>query len=481
MFPVGGGETGSLIRAFDWSVTPLGPITSWPQSLKTVTNMLLLSPVPIVLLWGEDGIMIYNDAYSVFAGARHPQLLGSKVREGWAEIADFNDNVMKVGLSGRTLAYENQQLTLTRRGVPEPVWMNLDYSPVVDESGKPAGVIAIVVETTKRVLAEQRTRQSEARFRALTNATSDIIYSLGPDWKEMKQLYGRGFLSDTDAPAIAWQADYLFDEDRPLVQAAIDEAMRKKSVYQLEHRVRQVDGSEGWVFSRAVPIFEEAGEIVEWFGAASDITERRRNEEHLKLVVHELNHRVKNNLAMIQAIAMQTFRDASDLKEAQRRFSARMVALGRANDLLTGELWVGASLRGAISQAMEPHCPDASRCLVEGEDVTLSPKTALSLSLAVHEMATNSLKYGAWSNDEGVVDVVWKIYERADGARRLRIVWRETGGPAVSPPQRRGFGSVLIERGLSREMGGEVKMEFLPSGLVCTVDAPEDPYAERPV
>ncbi|WP_246617634.1 hypothetical protein [Rhizobium populisoli] len=122
-FPVGGGETGDLIRSFDWSKTPLGPISGWPQSLKTVTSMLLLSPVPIVLLWGEDGIMIYNDAYSGFAGLRHPELLGSKVREGWDEIADFNDNVMKVGLSGRTLAYKNQELTLIRHGKPEPVWI----------------------------------------------------------------------------------------------------------------------------------------------------------------------------------------------------------------------------------------------------------------------------------------------------------------------------------------------------------------------
>jgi signal transduction histidine kinase/ActR/RegA family two-component response regulator len=166
-FPLGGGELGALIRAFDWSATPLGPIASWPQSLKTVTNMLLLSPVPIVLLWGERGVMIYNDAYSVFAGGRHPSLLGSEVRKGWPEVADFNDNVMRVGLAGKTLAYRDQELTLHRHGGPEPVWMNLDYSPVLDESGTPAGVVAVVVETTARVLAERRVQASEARLRFL--------------------------------------------------------------------------------------------------------------------------------------------------------------------------------------------------------------------------------------------------------------------------------------------------------------------------
>ena len=138
----------SIIRSFDGSSTGLGPIEHWPQSLKSIAGFLLRSPVPIVLLWGADGIMIYNDAYSIFAGGRPPRLLGSEVRRGWPEVANFNDNVMKVGLGGGTLSYKNQELTLHRSGKPEQVWMNLDYSPVLDEGGRPAGVIAIVVETT---------------------------------------------------------------------------------------------------------------------------------------------------------------------------------------------------------------------------------------------------------------------------------------------------------------------------------------------
>ena len=125
-FPESDSDLAHLIRHFDWSATPLGPLETWPASLRTITSFLLYSPVPMVLLWGEDGVMIYNDAYSVFAGGRHPQLLGSKVREGWPEVADFNDNVMKVGLAGGTLAYKDQELVLHRSGRPEQVWMNLD-------------------------------------------------------------------------------------------------------------------------------------------------------------------------------------------------------------------------------------------------------------------------------------------------------------------------------------------------------------------
>ncbi|MGH6972476.1 MAG: PAS domain-containing protein, partial [Caulobacteraceae bacterium] len=169
-FPVGGGEMGARVRAFDWRSTPLGPIADWPQSLKSAVGTMLLSPVPIVTLWGADGVMIYNDAYSAFAGGRHPSLLGSKVREGWAEVADFNDNVMKVGLAGGTLAYRDQELTLFRNGRAERVWMDLDYSPILDERGEPAGVMAIVVDITERVRAEQALRDSETQLRLATEA-----------------------------------------------------------------------------------------------------------------------------------------------------------------------------------------------------------------------------------------------------------------------------------------------------------------------
>ncbi|MBP2228563.1 PAS domain S-box-containing protein [Azospirillum agricola] len=170
----GGGELGRLIAGFDWPSTALGPIAGWPPSLRTTLAVVLRSPVPIVTLWGEDGVMIYNDAYSEFAGGRHPRLLGSKVREGWPEVADFNDNVMKVGLAGGTLAYQDQELTLHRSGVPEPVWMNLDYSPILGEDGTPAGVISIVVETTAKVRAERAEREALAALKAQTTALAII-------------------------------------------------------------------------------------------------------------------------------------------------------------------------------------------------------------------------------------------------------------------------------------------------------------------
>ncbi len=167
-FLAGDGEMARLIAGFDWSATAMGPIGSWPQSVRSVISLVLRSDVPIVTLWHDDGVMIYNDGYSVFAGSRHPSLLGSKVLEGWPEVAEFNAHVMRSCYhAGGTLAYTDQELTLNRDGRPGQAWMNLDYSPILDEAGKPCGVIAIVIETTSKVRAEQRVGGERERLRQM--------------------------------------------------------------------------------------------------------------------------------------------------------------------------------------------------------------------------------------------------------------------------------------------------------------------------
>ena len=478
-FPPGGGELGKLIRDFNWSNTGLGPISAWSPALRTATNIVLQSPLPLVMLWGPDGIMIYNDAYSGFAGGRHPRLLGSKVLEGWAEVADFNQRVLDVGLAGGTLSFKDQELTLHRNGVPEQVFMDLSYGPVLGDDNKPAGVLAIVVETTDRVMAERAvaaqtavTEATNQRLAALVSATADIIYDMSPDWREMRALRGRGFLSDTDAPSVAWVDEYLFPEDQPHVLEAVDNAVKNRRTFQLEHRVRRADGSAGWTFSRAVPLFDADGNITSRFGAASDVTARREAEEHLRLIINELNHRVKNTLAMVQAMAAQTFRGEDDYATALQKFTARIKAIAHATDLMTGHRWVDASVQAIVDSIVGAHCRDAPhRCDLGGPPVKLDPKTGISLSMALHELTTNAIKHGAWSNGTGKVAITWDLEGSGPGAL-FRLEWRESGGPPVSAPERRGFGSRLIERGLAAEMGGEARLRFEPTGLVCLIEAP---------
>ena len=169
------GEMAQRILAFDWSATELGPIASWPHSLRAAVQAVLASPVPLVMLWGQQGYMVYNDAYAEFAGGRHPYLLGCPVELGWPEVADFNRHVMDTCLAGGTLSYRDKGLVLLRNGRPEDVWMDLYYSPLPDDEGTPAGVLAIVVETTERVQNERERQSAERALRQLTETLEQRV------------------------------------------------------------------------------------------------------------------------------------------------------------------------------------------------------------------------------------------------------------------------------------------------------------------
>lgn len=169
------GEMARRIAAFEWSDTELGPIKRWSHSLQAAVRFVLASPLPLVMLWGRRGTMVYNDAYAVFAGGRHPFLLGKPVEEGWPEVADFNRHVVDTCLAGGTLSYKDKELTLLRSGTPEQVWMDLHYSPVADDDGRPAGVIAIVFETTEKVLAEQDRKIAEEKLLKLTRTLEERV------------------------------------------------------------------------------------------------------------------------------------------------------------------------------------------------------------------------------------------------------------------------------------------------------------------
>lgn len=192
-----------------------------------------------------------------------------------------------------------------------------------------------------------------------------------------------------------------------------------------------------------------------------------RGEMLHDLLIDELNHRVKNTLALMQAIAVQTFRSAS--RDERIKFEGRLGALAEAHNLLSQEKWAGSELRDVIARALQPFLlngPDRIR--MAGPAVPLSPRLAVVLSMIVHEIATNAAKYGALSNETGRVTLDWEIVTDAPKPR-LRLIWTEIGGPPVTAPVRRGFGSRLIERSARDQLGGEATVDFLPRGVVCTV------------
>jgi PAS domain S-box-containing protein len=203
-----------------------------------------------------------------------------------------------------------------------------------------------------------------------------------------------------------------------------------------------------------------------------ELAERRAAERQRELLINELNHRVKNTLATVQSAVTQTLRNAAIDPDIRRKLDARLIALSEAHDLLTRENWEGTTLKDVAHIATSPYSDGSDeRFKVQGPHVRLPPKTALTLAMAMHELVTNAIKYGSLSKQGGQVQIDWQIMD-TDGGRRLKLAWSETGGPLVEPPRQRGFGSRLIERGLSAELDGAVALDFHPTGVVCTIDSP---------
>lgn len=305
--------------------------------------------------------------------------------------------------------------------------------------------------------AMESLRQSEERYRAFVTATSEIVYRMNPDWSVMRYLEGKDFIRDTEVPSKTWLETYIHPDDQPQVMFAIEQAIRTKTPFDFEHQVKRIDDTLGWVHSRAVPVLDEEGEIVEWFGSARDVSERRRHDETQSLLVSELSHRVKNMLAVVQAIAQQTLRNAKNPAEFAASFGGRIQSLSNMHGLLSQSGWQHADFLEILRDQLAAH--EGSRVAASGPPVQLEPQVALHVALMLHELGTNSVKYGALSKTEGTVKVDWSVN---DG--KLRMEWRERGGPPVKSPLKRGFGTTLITQTAKSE-GGSSQMAAEVDGL----------------
>lgn len=272
-----GGETGALIRRFDWSATALGPIEAWPQSLRSTVALALSTPYPVVMLWGPDGILIYNDAYAGFAGGRHPGLLGAKVLEGWPEAADLNRRVLDTVLAGGTLSLREQRLTLNRHGAMEDCWLDLDYMPIRDEGGKPVGVFAIVIEITERLRAEQRLKIAQ-------EAGSVGVFEWYPESGKLdvSDTYRRIWglppeIEVTDALLISM----LHPDDRALSGSnRLGEA--NPLAYTEYRRLDPLTGEIRWIARQGEAVATPDGGRRRFVGVCFDVTQRKLAEEALR-------------------------------------------------------------------------------------------------------------------------------------------------------------------------------------------------------
>jgi PAS domain S-box-containing protein len=323
-------------------------------------------------------------------------------------------------------------------------------------------------------------RESEARFRHMADSAPALIWMTDDEAEisfanmHFDHLFGQPASTLTQE---GWRK-IIHPDDLPGFSALFAEAFAERRPFRAEMRVLDRDGEIRWLRCEGVPRLDDTGAFLGYTGCNVDITDAKRAEEHLLLLIHELNHRVKNTLATVQSIAGQSLRrlEGEDAASARAAFEARLLALARVHDVLTRESWEGAELGTVVADATAPldaNDGQRSRFLVSGPPLRLPPRIALSIAMALHELGTNAVKYGALSREGGIVSIAWTV-ERGEETRLL-LRWRESGGPPVTPPTRTGFGSRLIERSLARELAGDVQLIYAPSGVVCTIEVPVPP------
>jgi two-component sensor histidine kinase len=355
----------------------------------------------------------------------------------------------------------------------------------------PSGMVFFLRDVTDRERSERDLRRKERRLRAASESlrlahqaaraatwewrTGDRLRWL--DIAAARALIGLPGHAQDDEEIADWRS-FVAEEDLPVIADSLL-TLADADETTFEFRVAGVDGHY-WLKSSAAVVERRAdGGPARVTGVTLDVTphklaeaklqreiqERLRAEQRQLLLIHELNHRVKNMLATVQSVARQSLGRAQD-GGPLADFEDRLMALAWTHDILTKERWVGASLNMILSRTLAPHATP-ERVELDGPDLRVSPKMALALAMGVHELATNAVKYGALSNETGRITMRWGLEKGW-----LTLTWQERGGPAVKPPASRGFGSRLLERGLAHELGGQVEIRFEPAGVRCTIAAP---------
>lgn len=411
-------------------------------------------------------IYLYNRDAARHFGRTAEQMIGTTIWENFPQDVDAErGNILKDAMARREIV-RGETMSLVGRYV----------SYVLFPLGDGLGIVFRDVTDRRlaekqREIAEEALRKRSAELEAvLETIPTAVWFTTDPELRnvignrratELLRMSREADLSSTLNQPVNFTVfrggREIAPDARPLHRAARGEEVTDEML-----EIRFDDGDRKILLMRAAPLRDAAGGLQGAVAAAADITERHRYEDHLKLLLNELNHRVKNTLAIVQSIATLTLKDVDPGVRAA--FEQRLLTLSAAHGLLTDESWDCAHLdavaRASLRAAHE-------RVSFEGEDIRLKPKSAVALSMALHELGTNALKYGALSVERGSVTVRWST---SDGRFRLR--WEEKGGPPVSPPAHRGFGSRMIERGLAAELRGEARIDWRPEGVVCIIDAP---------
>jgi PAS domain S-box-containing protein len=336
-------------------------------------------------------------------------------------------------------------------------------TPLYDASGALVGAVNMLIDISDRKRADANAQ----RLASIVESSDDAIVS--KDLGGIITTWNRGaelLFGYTAEEVIGKSVRLLIPPDRMHEELEILARIRRgERVDPYDTVRRRKDGSQIDISLTVSPLKDADGRIIGASKIARDITDRKRAQEQQKLLVNEMKHRIKNSLATIQAIATQTLNQHAKERDA---LVARLHALDSAHDLLTSEIWEKAPLRAIVTRALEPFQEHLNeRITINGPaDLWLDSTKSVVVAMALHELATNAVKYGALSNGGGRVSIAW---ERQFQANRVKLVWQESGGPEVSPPKQKGFGSHLIERAFGGQLGGS-ELVFSPEGLSCTLE-----------
>jgi PAS domain S-box-containing protein len=442
------------------------------EEYRTVTDAI---PALIMLLDTNARFRFVNAAVEAWFGIKPNEAKGKHLSEiiGVPAFAKIEGKTREA-VRGHRQKFE-AHIPYARVGSRR---ISAEFVPHID-GGQVRGFFALVTDISEQKAAADALSKSEAQFRTLfahlpvgaalvdrqgqVLLENDLFSRLLPPLPPT--LRGAPSVFDRACTAYAVNGAVLRPSGHPVRQA-----LRGTVTRDVELSCRHTDGRELWVRMSGIPILNEGGVVTGALVVVADIHSEKLAEDRRSLLINELNHRVKNTLASVQSIASQTFRTSELTRDGLAAFEDRLLALSHAHNLLTHEHWEGADLKRLAALVLDPHDPGGNRLRVDGPNLRLKPPAALAFAMALHELATNAVKYGSLSVPGGRVDLTWHL-ESLDEVRTLHLAWRETGGPPVTVPARKGFGTRLIERSLAFELSSATSIRFEPEGVICEIDA----------
>jgi two-component sensor histidine kinase/PAS domain-containing protein len=467
-------------------------------------ELLARSPNPYVILDPDLTLVWMNDAYLRVTMRRREEILSRRIFDAFPSDPQ-SESFRQLDASFRRVLDmgEPDEIALIRYDIPRPDggmevrYWSATHTPLPGETGAPVFILQHTVDVTelqslrrlrdevgivRRASAvEARNRDLAAESRRLTDffeqAPGFVAVLEGPEHRfgmanaAYLALVGRSdLLGQRVCDALPEVVEQGFVEVLDTVFTTAEPYVGRRQQVVLAN-AQDGDAAARYLNFIFQPVLNDQDEVTGIIVQGYDITEQVESEERQELLINELNHRVKNTLAVVQGLASQSFRSVPAARGAQAIFDARLKALAAAHNLLTEAHWRSALLRDVVRRSAEATAGALiDRFTLAGPRVALTPPTAVSLAMIIHEMCTNAIKYGALSSHTGRVDVDWTVIPD-EGEGRVRLTWRERDGPPVAPPTSRGFGTRLIDRGMSSRPSGRVEMRFEPRGLVCVIEA----------